>query len=343
MYTREIKNSPESLVENEKIKFGCYDSIVKYPDLIKANIYKIPIPSFIKNIKLKEWEAFQAGNSDYFIFGAVYNAKLASINFISIYDIKAEKKYHYFKYTSPFAQKIGSGVGSSETSCNSGKMKIDIKNRLNDGYLIVESELYSKEFGKASLKIKAFDSSKPMVVVLPFSEKKGMYSHKALLKMEGKLNIGGKEIVFDSKDSFFILDDHKGFYPRNMKYDWTTGAGFIEGKLSAFNFTDNQVINKDTYNENCLWVGEKFYPLPPVKFKRDEKNWYIKDDSGQVDLIFTPRENNEIKFDYIIMKSDYEAPYGTFKGTIKTSDGEIILDDKQFFGMGEKKRIFSIV
>jgi hypothetical protein len=60
-----------------------------------------------------------------------------------------------------------------------------------------------------------------------------------------------------------IIDDHKGYYPCVMKYDWITALGYAgNGRLVGFNLTDNQVQDHEKYNENCLWLDGKMYPRP---------------------------------------------------------------------------------
>jgi len=159
----------------------------------------------------------------------------------------------------------------------------------------------------------------PQVVCIPFAENRGMYSQKSAVSVEGFLKLGEKKIDFDKSTGFLILDDHKGFYPNPMIYDWCTGAKNDDGNLVAFNLTDNQSTDPEKFNENCIWLGNNVYLLPPVKFTRPDgvnKTWIIKDRDGMVNLEFTPLVENNFLLNLLIIKSDYYGPFGKFKGYI---------------------------
>jgi hypothetical protein len=159
------------------------------------------------------------------------------------------------------------------------------------------------------------------------------------MPMEGILHIDRKSVAFEKGKSHMIVDDHKGYYPYVMKYDWITGAGYNEqGQLVGFNLTDNQVKTPEKYNENCLWVDGKIHLLPPIKVSRPagvEKEWLISDRYDRVKLFFIPAANTRVDINLLFIRSDYHGPYGYFKGFIKDDDGnKVILDG--LFGMGEK-------
>ena len=68
-------------------------------------------------------------------------------------------------------------------------------------------------------------------------------------------------------------------------------AGFTAKGLTGFNLTDNQVPDRERYNENCLWLGRELHLLPPVTFSRPKgvhDRWCVRDEYGMVDITFTP-------------------------------------------------------
>jgi hypothetical protein len=180
----------------------------------------------------------------------------------------------------------------------------------------------------------------PIVVSIPLGENRAMYSHKCLMPMQGSLVIGGEEVVFSKKESFAIIDDHKGFYPYMMHYDWLTAAGYdTEGRLSGFNLTDNQSADPEKYNENCLWVDGRLFLLPPVKFDRPQGvdgEWRVRDLYGMVDLSFRPVSMGKIDMNLLAVKVSYFGPFGVCGGRIRDSLGREHSFDG-YFGMGEKK------
>lgn len=218
----------------------------------------------------------------------------------------------------------------SDLKDKSIKVKVNIRNYKNLPNIAAE---FNVKYNNKSYS--------PLVVSIPFGKNKGMYSYKNIERMEGAVYLNDFEISFKNENSFCIVDDHKGYYPYNMKYDWVTGAAFIGNKLCCFNLTDNQSINPEQFNENAFWREGKLYLLPPVKFDRSlENEWHISDKYGILDLYFTPVIENKLNFNLGIIKADYSGPFGTFKGYIKYAPGKKIETDN-FFGMGEKKIIRS--
>ncbi len=345
VYYREIEEPIESLVDEKGIfTFGTFNKAIPNINILEAKKpFNFPTPKFFKQFRLKEWEAFQAGNDKIFIFGALYNAKIAGIVLLNIYDRKTKKLYRYEKITLSFdLPTIASGLMNSCSEYHSNKFKMSIRNNLEKNEIKVTASIDSKgELPDVKLNIRSYHISEPIVICQPFNKNRALYSHKSFMPMEGYIILGEETFKFYKDNSNMIIDDHKGYYPYNMKYDWTTGWGVDDNdKVFGFNLTDNQIINKEIYNENCLWMDGNMYPLPPVKFYTyDEKNkevWNIKDEYGMVNIYFYPETKSEIKLNLLIVAVDYEAPMGRIEGEIKIEGENIFIFD--CFGMGEKKR-----
>ena len=129
-----------------------------------------------------------------------------------------------------------------------------------------------------------------------------------------------------------------------MRYDWVSGFGIdAKGRRVGFNLTDNQVKDQVKYNENCLWINNKIYSLPPVRVTRPAGpggEWIIQDLEGMVDLVFVPSVANDIKLNAGLIAVDYHGPFGSFRGIIKNGSGEKI-DAECLFGAGEQKYLRS--
>jgi hypothetical protein len=169
---------------------------------------------------------------------------------------------------------------------------------------------------------------------------RAMYSTKVLMPMEGEFVVGGETFRFAPPTSMGIMDDHKGYYPWRMHYDWVTAFGLdAKGRRIGFNLTDNQVRDQVRYNENCLWINNKVWALPPVKMTRPHGpsgEWIIQDTEGMVDLVFVPEVTNDIRLNIGIVDSDYHGPFGSFKGVVKNGEGEKI-QAELLYGAGEQK------
>lgn len=341
-YTREIMASCDRPIENGVFQFGCYRNAFKEINLLGAKApYKLP-GRFIKDLQLREWQAFQISNADYFIMMALYNAKKLSLAQFIVYEIKTGNKYRYEKKVLPWQINIPSSLENATANYVSKNFKIEVKHHLPTHQLDIQVNIQKyKDQPDIQANFKGLHDTanyQPTVVCLPFSEKRGMYSHKCLMPMSGQLTIGNTMIDFQKKDSQLILDDHKGYYPFPTRYDWLTGMQRLDdGTLLGFNLTNNQVINPEKFNENCLWYNGTMHPLPPVQFDRPngyQKPWTIKDQYGMVDLVFTPVVHNAVDVNLLLFRSKYEGPYGYINGWLKDSDGTRVPIDRMF-GMGE--------
>ena len=257
--------------------------------------------------------------------------------------IKYDKLYEYSEIINPSKATIGKGLLDSVTKGESKKCYMHYNNNLNNG--IINVSAYIEHIGKLpkiKLEFKAYHTTEPIVIWQPFGENRGLYSHKNFMPMEGYILIEDEKIVFDEHSSHMIIDDHKGYYPYNMKYDWVTGWGKDEALNDfAFNLTDNQILDHEKYNENCIWYDGKMNVLPPIKVERqynDDEIWRIKDEYDMVNLNFHIDKKTKIKFNCLVVASDYEAPFGRYEGYLRLPDNKKVAI-KSCFGIGEKKRI----
>lgn len=345
-YSREIFSSPSDLVTQGQIQFGCFDDSIKNLNFLDAKRpFGFPVPKLFKYMRLKEWQAMQLGNENYFILLALYNAKALSVNQFILYDKVKNQIYKYERQTPFWQTKIARNMQNGLSRYEDHNFRIEILSNLKEKNIKVKVNIRKyKNLPNVAAEFKVNyteESYSPLVVSIPFGKNRGMYSYKNLNRMEGSVYLNDSEINFKQENSFCIFDDHKGYYPYNMKYDWVTGAGFMNNQLCGFNLTDNQSTNPEQFNENALWFNNKLYLLPPVKFNRNNENrWHINDKYGMIDLYFTPVVENNLKFNFGIIKADYSGPFGHFKGSIKYAPDKKIEAD-HFFGMGEKKRIRS--
>lgn len=165
-----------------------------------------------------------------------------------------------------------------------------------------------------------------------------MYSHKAFVQMDGFMMLDNKKEVFNKPDSFFVVDDHKGYYPYKMEWDWISTGFHQEGKLIGINLTVNQAIQPEKYNENRIWIDGKITPLPLVKFTRTENVWIIESECKKVQLLFYTLYPKNVKINLgIFGGSDYQGPFGRVTGVIKLADKRIEIN--QEFAFAEKQYI----
>jgi hypothetical protein len=257
-----------------------------------------------------------------------------------VFDKKKEKHYLYEKKVSPNKLKLANNIWESKNEYQDDSLKIIINNNLKEGFINVVFEGKEKEETpnlKANL-TGYFNDTDQLVSSIPFSKNKGMYSHKSFVPMDGFIELNNKKETFNKTDSFFVVDDHKGYYPYRMKWDWISTGFYQDEKLIGLNLTVNQAVNSEKYNENRIWIDGKINKLPLVKFTRQEKVWIIESDCKNVQLLFYPLYPKNVKINLgILGGSDYQGPFGRVTGVIKINNERIEIN--QEFAFAEKQYI----
>ena len=343
-YTREVQPPPAQISTNGHCAMGTFNAPI--PNVNLLDLHRplgFSAPRAFNAFRLKEWMAFQIANDDWFICLSVYNTKSVGIAIVMAYN-KAEQRMYRYEHKVPcWRLQVPRGLLNSHCYYHSSNFSIDIKNRLETNRF--EISVSARNFSDVpdfTAQWTAHHTTEPSVIVQPFAQNRPLYSHKALMPVDGTANFGDKVSVFTSRDSCAIVDDHKGFYPYVMQYDWVTALGFDENRrLVGFNLTDNQIQNPERYNENCLWQDAKMIPLPPISVSRPNGvsgTWEIRDQYGLVELSFTPLADVPTYLNVGFAAFKYNGPTGKFAGSITNpSSDKVLFSD--FIGMGEKKFI----
>lgn len=343
--SREVLDTPHAIVSDGKCQMGTFNSAFRDVNLLQLNkpLGK-DLPKPLNSLRLKEWQAIQISNEDWFICLAVYNTKSVGTAIIMAYN-KSEQKMYRYEHKVPFWKlKVPSGLHDTHCSYHHKKLSIHFHNDLDNNLIGIKFQANGfKNCPDLSGHVLAHAVTDPIVIVQPFDDNRPLYSHKALMPASGYLSCDDVITPLSQDSSCVIIDDHKGYYPVEMRYDWVTALGFApDGSLQGFNLTDNQIQNPEQFNENCLWHQGKMHPLPPIKVKRPngvDQTWVIRDDNGRVNLTFTPLADVPVKVGGLGIKLiDYHGPTGKFSGFILDSDGNTITFD-DFIGMGERKLI----
>jgi hypothetical protein len=337
---RTILEAPKNLVDRGRVRFGTFAGAIADVNLIDARPWSLPVPRALRSLRLKEWQAFQFGNQRYFFNVALFNAKLLALAQIKVYDREQRRKYLFEQKLPGWALHAPRSMLDSQMSWSRGDAAIRFDNKLSTGRIEITLELAAQpEFPALSGTVIAHaDGCEPEVVSIPFAENRGMYSHKGCLALTGELRLGEQTLTFARNDSFLLMDDHKGYYPRVMRWDWVTGGGFDErGRRIGFNLTRNDSIDPANYNENCLWIDGRVHLLPPVRFvRRPEQKpeiWEIRDEAGEVEVDFVIELDGHVRVNALVIESRYRGPFGQVRGRLRGPEGDVVLDG--MFGMGE--------
>lgn len=347
---RELQTAPDDLVAGGRLQLGTYDGPFRRTNALDADIRApLPWPRAFRRLRLKEWQAFQFGNRRWFGMVALFNAKVLGLVQLKLYDREQRRKILYEVKVPPWRLRLSSTLLDSEVGYRGRRCRVTFSNHLADGRAEIAFDV-GRGIRRPPLsgRLTALtEATQAMVVCQPFGGGRGMYSHKGLVPARGFIRVGNDEIPFEAAESHVLMDDHKGFYPYSMKWDWVTAAGRDgAGRLVGLNLTHNQCIDPEQYNENGFWIDGRLHLLPSVRVVREQaacrghgarsraERWIVRDDRGQVDLRFDVQVGGRVDVNALVVKSRYRGPFGSFNGRLESDDGQVLPVD-ELFGMGE--------
>lgn len=334
----DVRDDNDRLVDDGIVRFGRFSQPIEHVNLDEADAWPgLPIPRWLRRLRLKEWQAFQITHPRFFIIVALFDAKFASLVQMKLYDRKTGQNYKLEKQLLPGSFKTPRTMNNSVCVWQRKDEWVRFENYLSEGFIAVDIRVDATDTSPAVTARFHADASTttPMIVSIPFAQNRGMYSHKALLPVTGRLQIGNEIIHVEPGTASLMTDDHKGYYGRIMEWDWLVGAEWRDGQLQGFNVTRNASIDPTEYNENGFWIDGQLHSLPPVTFTREPDRWIARDEYGRVDLTFNIEVDGRRFNNQYLIESRYLGPFGTFEGSLRGWDG-VELDVSGMFGMGER-------
>jgi hypothetical protein len=331
---------PATLVEHGHQHLGRFAGPPTRINLLDAPYHRLPRP--LRWWRLKEWQAFQIATPRLFINLALFDAKVMALLQVKVYDRERGEKHLHERKLRPGAFRVADQLLDSRTAYRDRRSGLAFRNRLRDGVVEIAVDVPVSADApriRGNLVVHAARGAS-QVVSLPFGGDVGMYSHKGMFPIEGELLIGDEQVTLGVGDSLALMDDHKGYYPYVMRWDWLTSAAFVRGRPFGFNLTRNQCREPDQFNENCAWIGDRIGRLPAVTFEREHarqpgERWRIRDRDGRVDLTFEPTVPGDVAVNALVVESRYRGPFGVIRGRLE-AEGLPGFDVDRWFGMGEE-------
>lgn len=338
-HLRPVKETPSSIINEDKsYNTGTFESYFK-----NLNFRDHPRKSFQKllnNQLLTEWQAVEVLGDNIFIIVAVYKFNLINKSLFLVYD-KENDILHDFCSNTLFKHQsyVSKSLEKGNTSMRSTKTSlIEITNELENKKLYIRGHA-TKKNQTVEFDITFTVISEPSIFVFPMTEKNIVYTEKDFLQPTGYIKLNDKKHDITQRH-IAILDDHRGYYPMSSGYDWLACMGYIDfnhkSRKFSLNLTDfYKNADKEAYSENGYFLDGKFIHLKNVSFTRNGTTWYIKDDTGSIDLTFIDKKHSTHIKKHIV-KVDYLLAVGSISGTVTLCDGTK-LHIKDMFALGEKR------
>lgn len=338
--------TPDSIVdENGICVFGTFDREFVGLDLVRA---KKPTssPQSRNKKRLTLWEAVEVQFDEGILFAAVSDMNLFGTNLNLWFDKRSREVTVWMTNLKSKDTVIAPNLLGTTAKAEHKRGFVVLKNDLGNDELRVTGE---HDNGDVELKydLCLTRESKPSVVSIPFGENRPLYTQKDLFSVKGKISVGGEEIVANERTTA-IMDDHRGYYPKRMHYDWLSTMGRNPtgaAQYFGFNLTCNQSKNQDDYNENLIWLGKNISLLPPINFsknmpvsryKKGDVAWRVQDAHDMVNVEFKIEDCFAMVVHAVVIKIDYYIAFGRLSGYIRDEDGKKIPLDG-LTAMGEDK------
>ena len=333
--------TPHMMVNDGISCFGTFDKPFPVMNFLDC---KSPLgsfaPSFMSKLRLTVWEAFEINLDEGTLISAVYNLGAVGFSIFVFYDKRTKITYSWVNPTTGSKAKVAPNLINSTSELYTSNSYLILDNQFQNGKCHGRGKARNSKCGDIEFDFKITSLAPPSVVVMPLGQNKPLYSQKEFFSVEGFLKINN-QTFYANKKSAAIVDDHKGFYPYNMHYDWLTtmGTTMIDGKEKyiGFNLTRNQTVSQDDFNENLLWLEGYSCPLPPVNFTHIDTNmWSVKDEHDMVNLVFTIENDFQMQLHLGVIDIDYKLPFGKLKGYVKDLEGNTYNLDGMY-GVGEDR------
>ena len=114
-------------------------------------------------------------------------------------------------------------------------------------------------------------------------------------------------------EALAVIDDTAGYHGRHTEWWWSAGVGrSADGVPVAWNLVSG-VNDPEVASERAVWIAGEPREAAPVRFTEDLKRIACEDGSR---LRFHAEAERSRKQNLLIFKSDYQAPFGSFSGSL---------------------------
>lgn len=335
MYSRQISDIPEKLIEKGKAHFGTFNSIPKRIDIkgLRAPYAGLPIPTFLSKLRIKSRLIFFFKTDKYIGLTEFFDFKIIGIAQFVFWNKESGKKNAYHSFMPPRRRFVP--IKTTEGSCTSfnktrhiriswGRkhqhlslrfhLKGDDVRQNTEGF--IASPLQDQMHRDFLFVNPSPTSSRCSATWFTCMQTRGV------IKVEGE----GK----DESTGLAVMLLNRAYHKFHSITNTVCGLGNIDNKNITFVLKASTLdaADSNSYNDNILIVNGEETTLPPVYMTHSfgmEKNWIIQDTESMVDLTFRPLSIDKHLFNIITLKDFSFSCYGVFDGVLLTKNNEKII------------------
>jgi hypothetical protein len=157
----------------------------------------------------------------------------------------------------------------------------------------------------------ALGDGAPVEVVSPHGRQYAWTRKRAGVEARGWIELGGVRRPLDLRA---VVDESAGYHARRTAWRWSAGVGVAaSGAPVAWNLVDG-IHDGAAASERTVWVAGEPREVGPVAFA-DDLSW-VAPAAGGGTLRFAAEAVRARRENLVVLRSDYEQPFGTFSGEL---------------------------
>jgi hypothetical protein len=241
-----------------------------------------PMPLLLGRRFRKRWRWVGAFADNLIVFAAIVQVGPAAMTFWGIWDRERRRLWERTRRDLPGRRRDVVMPGHS-VRVRAGSIEFDLE--LEEGY--------------------------PIECMCPNGEGGYSWTRKAAgMPVRGEVRVGRRS---NPLDGFGVTDDSAGYHQRYTSWKWSAGVGAArDGRKIAWNLVRG-INDPPVSSERTLWVAGRPMEPGPVSFQGLD-SIHFEDESRLNFSAETQRTHHEgIP---LLARSDYEAPFGTFTGSL---------------------------
>jgi hypothetical protein len=257
-----------------------------------------PMPLLLRRRFRKRWRWVGAFADNLIAFAAIVQVGPVAMTFWGIWDRERRRLWERTRRDLPGRRREVVMRGSS-VSVRAGSVEFDLE--LDDGY--------------------------PIECMCPNDEGGYSWTRKAAgMPVRGEVRIGRRTSALDGLG---VIDDSAGYHRRYTSWKWSAGVGTArDGRKVAWNLVTG-INDPPTSSERAIWVAGQPTEPGPVSFQGLESIHF--EDESRLNFSAEAQRTHHEGIP-LLARSDYEAPFGTFSGSlnglsIQSALGEIEAHD----------------
>jgi hypothetical protein len=155
----------------------------------------------------------------------------------------------------------------------------------------------------------SFGTAAPVEVTSPHGGREIWTRKQAGVPVRGWVEVHGERRDVALRG---VVDESRGRHARHTSWRWSAGVGTAaSGAAVAWNLVDG-IHDGAARSERAVWVDGVPHAVEPVAFDDDLTGV----GAGAWRLAFAPEATRARREDLVLVASDYEAPFGSFSGTL---------------------------